>query len=59
MKLQSMRFSFETDVKVHFSRVNEGDLKWSLKEIKLILEKLTVDKNKQVVKKSTTECSDM
>ena len=45
MKLISMRFSLETDVKDHFGR----GLEMNRKKVRLILEKLTFDKNKQIV----------
>ena len=51
MKLNSIEFSLETDVKVHFVCVKLGDLKSTRKEIKLTSEKITVDKNKQITKK--------
>ena len=41
-KIEFGRFSLETDVKVHF--VKTSDLKSNRKEIRLSLEKLTVEK---------------
>ena len=51
MKLNSVPFSLEIDIKVHFVHAKENDLKWSRKEIRLTSEKLTVGKNKQIAQK--------
>ena len=48
MQLNSVQFSLETDVKVHFGCVNADDLKGMGKEIKLTSEKRTVEKSKQI-----------
>ena len=45
MNLNSVRFSLEANVKVHFSCVKAGDLKRSRNEIRLTSEYLTVEKN--------------
>ena len=52
MKLNSERFSLETNVKVHYGCVKPGDLKSTPKQIRLTSEKLTVEKNQQISKKS-------